>query len=320
MAVLQYLLARHCYANTLVLAWILLSAGFVSFILDYYLDFSVATMTRSLVIVCLALLLTSLFTVLARNSSLALVFDLPGLLVVLGGTLVATMISQSRRAVFSLLRSLPHKLAEPTEERVEIVSSLLKLADSYRRSDIRGAEAVAKALPASFLKTGLYLVIDRHSKDHLIRILQWHIGKKRDELEGEVLLLRTMGSYAPAFGMLGTLFGLINMLYGLGDSALDHLGVSMGFAMMTTVYGLIAATLIFKPLAVKLERQVKQRLAWMYAQYEAVLMIYERQHPQLIKAYLDAFVDDQEAVGQGNANAGLFNHAKPNGHGIRIRT
>lgn len=281
---------------------------------------SVATMTRYLVIVCAVLLLVFMITIRALGSSLALILDLPGLLVVLGGTLVATMISQSGRAVFSLLCSLPHKLAEPAENRVEIRSSLLKLADTYRRSDIRGAETVVKALPASFLQTGLYLVIDRHSKEHLTRILQWHIGKKRDELESEVLLLRTMGGYAPAFGMLGTLFGLINMLYGLGDSQLDHIGMSMGFAMTTTVYGLLAATLIFKPLAVKLEHHVKQRLAWMYAQYEAVLMIHERQHPQLIKAYLDAFVDDENAVGQGKVDAGLFNHVKLDGHGIRIRT
>jgi chemotaxis protein MotA len=277
-------------------------------------------MRRSLIIVCTVLLLAFMITIRVLDSSLALIFDLPSLLVVLGGTLVATMISQSRRAVFSLLCSLPHKLAEPAEERQEILRSLLQLADYYRRSDIRGAETVVKALPASFLQTGLYLVIDRYSKDHLIRILQWHIGKKRAELESEVLLLHTMGNYAPAFGMLGTLFGLIDLLYSLGDSQLDRLGVSMGFAMMTTVYGLIAATLLFKPLAVKLQRHVQQRLAWMYAQYEAVLMIYERQPPHLIKAYLDAFVDDQNAVGQRNADPGVFNYVKLDGHGIRIRT
>jgi chemotaxis protein MotA len=277
-------------------------------------------MTRSLVVVCTVLLLAFMITIRALDSSLALILDLPGLLVVLGGTLVATMISQSRRAVFSLLGPLPHKLAAPAEEREEILRALLKLADYYRRSDIRGAETVVKALPASFLQTGLYLVIDRYSKDHLIRILQWHIGKKRDELESEVLLLQTMGNYAPAFGMLGTLFGLINMLYGLGESRLDHLGMSMGFAMMTTVYGLIAANLMFKPLAVKLQRQVQQRLAWMYAQYEAVLMIYERQPPQLIKAYLDAFVDDQHAVGQENANTDMFNPVTLDGNDVPIRT
>jgi chemotaxis protein MotA len=270
--------------------------GLTSCTLDGLLNFSTASMIRYLVIVCIALLSASMLTILTPNSYLALIFNLPGLLVVLGGTLVATMISQSRRAVVSLLRSLPHKLAGPAEDRLEILRLLLQLTDYYRRSDIHGAETVAKALPDSFLKTGLYLVIDRHSKDHLIRIMQWHLGKQRDAFESEVLILRTMGGYAPAFGMLGTLFGLINMLYGLGDSQLDRLGVSMGFAMITTVYGLLATTLVFKPLAVKLERHVKQRLVWMYAQYEAVLMIYEYQHPQLIKAYLDAFVDDQNVA------------------------
>jgi chemotaxis protein MotA len=205
------------------------------------------------------------------------------------------MISQSRHAVLSLLRALPHKLSEPSEDAHAVLSALLKLAECYRHGDIRGAEAVVKGLPASFVRIGLYLVIDLHGRDHLMRIMQWHIGKKRDELEREVLILRTMGSYAPAFGMLGTLCGLIHMLYGLGDSRLDSLGGSMGFAMMTTVYGLIAAALIFKPLAVKLERHVKLKLTWMYTQYEAVLMIYERQPPRLIREYLDTFLEDREA-------------------------
>jgi chemotaxis protein MotA len=264
-------------------------------------------MIRYLVIVCIALLLASMLTILTWNNSLALIFDPPGLLMVLGGTLVATMISQSRRAVVSLLRSLPHKFAGPAEDRLEMLHLLLQFADYYRRSDIHGTETVAKALPDSLLKTGLYLVIDRHSKDHVIRIMQWHIGKQRDALESEVLILRTMGGYAPAFGMLGTLFGLISMLYGLGDIQLDHLGRSMGFALMTTVYGLLATTLVFKPLAVKLECHVKQRLAWMYAQYEAVLMIYEYQHPRLIKAYLDAFVDDQNVAVEEISHTGIFN-------------
>jgi chemotaxis protein MotA len=257
-------------------------------------------MPRYLVIALTGLVLTSMLAVGALHSSLALVFNLPGLLMVLGGTLIATMLSQSRAAVFSLMRSLPYKLSEPLEDRSAVLSSMLKLADYYQRADIRAAETVVKALPASFLKTSLYLVIDRQSKDHLKRIMQWHIGKKRDAFEREVLILRSMGAYAPAFGMLGTLFGLIQMLYGLGDTDLGNLGVSMGFAMMTTVYGLIAATLILKPLAVKLERCANRRLAWMYAQYEAVLMIHERHYPQMIKEYLDAFLDDQDTEALDN--------------------
>jgi chemotaxis protein MotA len=225
---------------------------------------------------------------------------------VLGGTLVATMLSQSRRTVVSLLRSLSHRLAEADEDRRATFHALLKLADHYRRGDVRSAETIVKALPESFLTTGLHLVLDRQNKDHIMRILQWYIGKERDARESEVLMLRTMGGYAPAFGMLGTLFGLINMLYGLGDSQLDRLGVSMGFAMMTTVYGLLATTLLFKPLAVKLERLLKRRLAWMYAQYEAILMIYERQPPQLIQAYLDAFLDDPTPVPQATADTVQF--------------
>ena len=254
----------------------------------------VAHMARSLLVVSIVLVLVACLAIMTFNSALAPILSLPGLLMVLGGTLLATIISQSWRAVFALLTSLPQKFSESSEDRSVLIDVVLTLADCHRRGDVRGAEAAAKGLPVSFLKTGFYLVIDRHGREHLMRIMQWQLGKTRDALEREVLILRTMGGYAPAFGMLGTLFGLIHMLYGLTDSKLEHIGMSMGFAMLTTVYGLMAATLLFKPLAVKLERHVKHKLAWMYAQYEAVLMIYERQPPQLIKEYLDTFLDDPD--------------------------
>jgi chemotaxis protein MotA len=98
-----------------------------------------------------------------------------------------------------------------------------------------------------------------------------------------------MAVFAPAFGMLGTLFGLIHMLYGLGSSGIAEIGTAMGFAMITTLYGIVAANLFLKPLAMKLERRHQQEIAVNHMLSEGLLMVQERCHPTLILDSLASF-------------------------------
>jgi chemotaxis protein MotA len=101
--------------------------------------------------------------------------------------------------------------------------------------------------------------------------------------------MRTMAVFAPAFGMLGTLFGLIHMLYGLGSSGIAEIGAAMGFAMITTLYGIVAANLFLKPLAMKLERRHQQEYSVNHMLCEALLLVQERRHPSLILDALESF-------------------------------
>ncbi len=86
-----------------------------------------------------------------------------------------------------------------------------------------------------------------------MRNLQWRTANIKEEDKAEIRVLQSMIGFAPAFGMLGTLFGLMSLLFRLGESGLAEIGVSMGFAMITTVYGLVLSNLIIKPLAIKME-------------------------------------------------------------------
>jgi chemotaxis protein MotA len=93
--------------------------------------------------------------------------------------------------------------------------------------------------------------------------------------------------------MLGTLFGLVSLLDDLGSAGLEQIGVAMGFALMSTLYGLLASTLLFRPLALKLEDRSRERLTRMGFLLEAVLMLFERRHPLVIREYLES------GLGQG---------------------
>jgi chemotaxis protein MotA len=113
--------------------------------------------------------------------------------------------------------------------------------------------------------------------------LQRQIVEERERLVVPVELLRAMAGYAPTLGMLGTLLGLSQMLFGVGSSDVAGMGASMGFAMTTTVYGLVLANLIFKPLASQVEQRNRRDLTQSVVDLQAVMLLYERQHPEYIR-------------------------------------
>lgn len=212
--------------------------------------------------------------------------NLPGLLLVLGGTLLASIIGHSPGPVINLLRRLPSLFRDAAPPSAEDYKPFLHIAERYRRGDVRGAEKAATGIKDPFLRGGARLALDPHNGEELGRMLQWRMRQQREDDHRDIRILRTMATFAPAFGMLGTLFGLVAMLGSLGQSGLEYIGVAMGFALMSTLYGLLAANLVFRPLALKLEDRSRQRLLHMNLLTDAIMMLYERQHPVLIGEFM----------------------------------
>ena len=237
---------------------------------------------------------------IAHQGFIAL-FNLPGLLLVLGGTLAATLVSRPLQDMIRAFRSLP-KLMQ--EERIEIdaeVPHLLDIAYWYRAGNIEAAEQALARVENPLLRIGAQLVIDQEPINDIVKVLQWRIAGIRDQEQSEAHILRIMGTFAPAFGMLGTLFGLVQMLNGLGQASLSQVGVTMSFALITTLYGLVLANVIFKPLAMKMERRIQNRILGMNFILEGVVMLHQRRHPIVIKETLEIYLSQL----QGNPNAAL---------------
>ncbi len=214
--------------------------------------------------------------------------NLPGLLLVLGGTFLASVISHSRGRVVALLRRVPVLMREAPEEVFADRRAFLQVAGMYRRGDVRGAERATMTLNDSFLRNSARLALDPHGSEELSRVLQLQMRRRKEQDSAEVRILRTMATFAPAFGMLGTLLGLVVLLGDLGNSGLEQIGATMGFALMSTLYGLLAANLLFRPLSLKLEDRSRSRLNHMGFLLEAVVMLHHRQHPVAISEYLDS--------------------------------
>lgn len=216
-----------------------------------------------------------------------------GFVFVVGGSFLAAISSQPAEQVLGVLFKTPGLLKADQQlgQRKALLEHFLHIADWARRGNSREAERQAALLDDEFWRRGVLLVLDRTPERELMRTLQWRIGHEREQDQLEIQVIRSLASYAPALGMMGTLLGLVQMLFGLGDKGVNEVGMAMGFAMLTTVYGLIGANLLLKPLVLKLEQQSRARLAWMYAQLEAVLMLKERSHPYYIRDALETCLE-----------------------------
>jgi len=214
-------------------------------------------------------------------------FSLPGLVVVIGGTLAATLLSRPLQEVRNLAHSLPQLFRADDSQVERDIAEMLQFAQKQRYASPRAAEQALGGISNPFVAAGLRQVIEGCSFEDLSRSLQWRIAGIRTLESGQTQILYTMAAFAPAFGMLGTLFGLVHMLAGIGDAGLNQIGSSMAFAMVTTVYGIIASNLVFKPLAIKMERRTGQRLMQMSSLMEGILQIQQKRHPMLIREALE---------------------------------
>jgi chemotaxis protein MotA len=216
--------------------------------------------------------------------------NLPGLIIVIGGTLAALFISYPMR---ELLR-IPHLLGAifrsdklDTQRDIDELSGLAQL---WMNEDVHKAEEALKKVTNPFLRTGVQLILNHTPEEQIIELLQWRIARLRAREHAESQMFRTMASFAPAFGMLGTLIGLVSLMTVLGTGGMDLIGHHLSIALMATFYGLLLSNLICKPIAVKLERRTEQRVVLLNMIMQGVSMMCERRGPALVRETLNSFM------------------------------
>lgn len=235
-----------------------------------------------------------------------LFIDLPSLAIVLGGTLAATFLSYPLTEVlrvFGLIRTVMRNERMYTQKDLD---ELVQVSKLWIQDDPRAVERALQKVTNPFLRTGVQLVIDRTPEEDILDLLQWRISRLRAKEAAEAELFRVMASFAPAFGMIGTLVGLVNLMDILGQGDMRVIGGHLAVALMTTFYGILLANLVFKPVAVKLERRTEQRVALMNMILQGISMMCAKRSPSLMRETLKSFVAqyDDEIFDAGNGNGG----------------
>ncbi|WP_342667526.1 motility protein A [Marinomonas fungiae] len=183
------------------------------------------------------------------SSDFSIFINIPGIMIVIGGTIAATLVTFQFKDTMAALRAMFIVFAQDKQDPQAMISTMLSLTKIARREGLIALSRVDADSP--FLKRALGMASDASDEEYIRKTLQADIDslKMRHYVVQDVF--KKMGTYAPAFGMLGTLIGLIQMLAQLDDP--ETIGPSMAVALLTTFYGSLLATVIFNPIAGKLK-------------------------------------------------------------------
>ncbi len=216
--------------------------------------------------------------------------NLPGLAIVLAGTLAATFISYPLKEVVRVVRLVGIVFRRENTYIRDDIKELVDMSRLWFKGDVRAVESALEQARNPFLRTGIQLVIANTKEEEIFDLLRWRIARLKAREHAEAQIFRTMATYAPAFGMIGTLVGLVNMLEVMEAGDLNVIGPRMAVALLTTFYGILLANLVFKPIAVKLERRTEERLIAMNMVLEGISLITKRRLPSFIEETLNSFV------------------------------
>ncbi len=215
-------------------------------------------------------------------------FNVPSLLITVGGSFSALLISFPLEKVIGAAsvakNCFTHRLPSPTE----VIKQIVELATICRRDGPLALESKIEQIDDSFLAKGVQLVVDGTPQETLREILEIEISWLQERHSTGKKIFESLGASAPAFGLVGTLIGLIQMLRSLDDPS--QLGGSMAVALLTTFYGALLANLFCVPIAGKLEARSKEELLVRELMVEGLTSIAAGQPPRLIEEKLKAFL------------------------------
>jgi chemotaxis protein MotA len=228
-----------------------------------------------------------LFAVTAGHGSLGAFVDASALACVVGGTTAALLISFPLQTVRGLGRALKKALVNRPLRVAETVDALVTLAELARREGLLALESKPLPIDSPLLQLGVQLAADGTRPEITEEVLRAEMQARSLALAAEKSMLEQLGRFAPAFGMIGTLLGLVMMLGNVSDPS--AIGPGMAVALLTTLYGALLSYAFFLPCAEKLNQLNKQELLVMEIVVRGILAIESGDHPRLVRQKLRMF-------------------------------
>jgi chemotaxis protein MotA len=214
--------------------------------------------------------------------------DVPSILIVFGGTIGITLINYPLANVIGVIGVVKNTFFHTLDEPSKIIEQFIEYANKARREGILALEPVLKELSDDFLRKGLQMAVDGMEPQAIQEIMEIDIAylQERHDLGAEIM--STMGGFAPAMGMIGTVIGLVQMLQSMDDPS--SIGPSMAVALITTFYGAILANLLFNPMAGKLKTRSKEEVLLREMMLEGILSISRGENPRIVEEKLNSFL------------------------------
>ena len=233
-------------------------------------------------------------------------FNLRGLAIVLGGTFAATLINYPFRNVIGIFKiSLQAFFNKGTSNPLDVIAELTSISEQARKQGLPALEKVIADVENHYLQMGLENAILERDSKKLEQFLDNELNSMVSRHSNGQEIFYNMGSYAPAFGLLGTVMGLILMMtrqaatssvdsYATGtQDSMANLLQGMGIALVTTFYGVLLANMLFIPIAGKLKARSDAEVHELNIIKAGILSIHSKEHPLIMREKLLTFVDKE---------------------------
>lgn len=223
------------------------------------------------------------------NSGLELFWNFPGAMIVLGGTFAATLIAYPIQDLFKVIGHFFKVFVTRKSDYYVLIETMVSVCNVARKGGVLAIETRLDDIDNPFLIKGLRLTVDGKDEATVSSLLQREIKQVQQSHKDGWEIFNQMGRFSPAFGMIGTLIGLIQMLSDLGD--VNSVGPKMAVALTTTFYGAIMANLVFIPVTVKLKRRSATEALEMNLVLEGINYIRKGVNPRFMKEVLENYLD-----------------------------
>ena len=220
------------------------------------------------------------------GGSLLLFVNLPGLMVVVGGTLAATLFNFPFGDIVTAFRAMLIVFIDKEEKPEEVVKVMIQLAEVCRKKGIMALQDVRSK--NQVLRKACQMIADGAEREMIANTLVIEIDALRARHFIPQEIFRKMGNISPAFGMLGTLIGLVQMLSNLENP--ETIGPAMSVALLTTFYGSLMATMFFLPLSGKLKVRTAREVLILEIIFEGARSILESNNPLMVYEKLSSFL------------------------------
>lgn len=232
--------------------------------------------------------LTVIIGAIAVGTGAKMFLNLPSLGITIGGMLCATLIHFSLPQFLGIFSIVKKTIIARVPSQSELIQKMINYAAINRRDGPLALEQEINKVDDMFFVKGLQMLVDGQSGDNVRELMSLEIQYLQERHSTGKQILEFMGAAAPAFGMIGTLIGLVQMLSNLEDPS--GIGTGMATALITTFYGAFAANLVFIPLAGKLGIYSKAETMAMEMITEGICAIAQGENPTAVREKMQAFI------------------------------
>lgn len=232
------------------------------------------------------------FGILSGSGDFATFINIPSVIITVGGAISSAITANKKVVVFGIAKVITNAIKEPKIDYIGTLRTLVSFSEKARREGLLSLEANLEEIQDPFFRKAIQLVVDGTEPEVLRSMMEIEIDMTTSEMLDQKAFFDSLGTFGPAFGMIGTLVGLIQMLRTLNNP--ETLGPSMAVALITTLYGSILANIVGIPIAEKIAKRAADIEISRRMILEGVISIQSGENPRVLEEKLKSYLPTAE--------------------------